>query len=134
MEKLSSILPSSSRVASVDLDEAPPARPGAPAFGRKVGRNTVSDRVTLSKQAKEMAAQDTLMGKNPKEVARSKMVDEVNKKFFETRLKPIEKESPRTEEIAEQVFEAPEVEMAAEEAISAYEPKVQKSPRLSIEV
>ncbi len=79
MEKLSSILPSSARVKSVDLDEAPPARPGAPAMGRKQGSNSIADRISLSKQAKEMAAQDTMMVKNPREASRAKMVEEINR-------------------------------------------------------
>lgn len=37
MEKISGIIPSSSRVASVDMKEAPPVRPGTPGFGRAEG-------------------------------------------------------------------------------------------------
>ena len=95
MEKLSSILPGNSRVTSVDLETGPPVRPGAPAFGRKVGQNTIKDKVTLSNQAKEMALQDSLAGRrDPKEVSRAKMVEDINRKFFETRLqKPVIEEN-----------------------------------------
>ena len=55
MEKLSSILPASPRVKSVDTSESAPARPGAPAIGRPAGRNTVKDRLSISADAKEMA-------------------------------------------------------------------------------
>jgi hypothetical protein len=107
MEKISSILPGNPRVHSVDLDEAPPARPGAPTFGRKAGRNTVSDRVTLSQKAKELAAQDTMMVKNPKEASRAKKVEELNRRFFETRLqKPEPAAQPASQEIAETLNEA----------------------------
>lgn len=133
MDKISSILPQNARVTSVDLDEAPPARPGSPAFGRKVGRNTVADRLTLSKHAKELAAQDTMMMKNPKETARAKSVDEINKKFFETRLKPVESQPVQSEEIAEKSFEAPEMAPLKEEMVSQYEPRPSSSSRLSIE-
>lgn len=129
MEKLSSILPSSPRVTSVDLDEAPPARPGAPAFGRKQGRNTISDRITLSKQAKEMAAQDTMMVKNPKEAARAKMVEEINRNFFNTRVKPVEAEVPKAEVVTEALVTAPMVE----DELFVPEPLEMPPRRLSIE-
>lgn len=134
MEKLSSILPSTARVTSVDLDEAPPTRPGAPAFGRRQGRNTISDRITLSKKAKEMAAKETMLGRDPKEISRAKMVDEVNRKFFETRLKPpVEKEVPHSEDVTNELAEAPETADLKEEAVNQYEPKAPSAPRLSIE-
>ncbi len=101
MEKLSGILPSSPRVRSVDLEEAPAARPGAPRFGKKQGRNTASDQVTVSSRARALAEQDRKMvGKDPKEIARGKMVDELTRQFFETRLI---KSKPQSEEISDSV-------------------------------
>lgn len=89
MDKISSILSGSPRVKSVDISEAPPVRPGAPSNGRPEGRNSLKDRITLSERAKDLALQDTLAIKNPKETARAKMVDEVSKNFFNTRLAPV---------------------------------------------
>lgn len=43
MDKISSILPSSARVSSVDLREAAPVRPGAPGFGRPEGASSLRD-------------------------------------------------------------------------------------------
>lgn len=86
MEKLSSILPASPRVQSVDLQEAAPVRPGAPTFGRPVGVSTVKDRFSVSQQAKDIAFKDTLASVNPKEAKGVKVVDDMTKKFFETRL------------------------------------------------
>lgn len=110
MEKLSGILPSNSRVTSVDLETGPPVRPGAPSFGRKVGQNTIKDKVTLSNQAKEMALQDSFLTgkKNPKEVAQAKMVEDLSKKFFETRLqKPaVEVAQPVSEQVMNNQVEA----------------------------
>lgn len=102
MDKISSILPSSSRVKSVDLSEAPPVRPGAPANGRAEGRNSIRDRFTLSEQAKDLALKDTLTYKNPKESMRAKMVEQLGNKFFETRLKPVadEQSEPITEKVS----------------------------------
>lgn len=135
MEKISSILPGNPRVHSVDLEEAPPARPGAPAFGRKPGRNTVSDRITLSAKAKEMAAQDTMMVKNPKELSRSKMVEELNRRFFETRLQKPEKEVPQSQTVVDNMTETiDEAPISLRENATPYEmPEETKATRLSIE-
>jgi hypothetical protein len=138
MDKISSILPSSARVQSVDIDESPPVRPGAPALGRKAGRNTVADRVSLSQKAKEMAAQETLAVRNPKEASRAKMVEELNKKFFETRLiKPEPKEAPQSQAIAENLPEViEEAPVRYKESMAAqYEPAIEEGRvgRLSVE-
>ena len=86
MEKLSSILPGSPRVKSVDLKNAQPARPGAPLFGRPNG-SVSSDRLTLSAEARDMAFQETMgAGRNPREMAQTQIAKDVTKKFFETRL------------------------------------------------
>ncbi|MDZ4661068.1 MAG: hypothetical protein SGJ18_05555 [Pseudomonadota bacterium] len=42
MDKISGILPGSSRVTSVDLNAASPVRPGTPAFGSPTGRSTAN--------------------------------------------------------------------------------------------
>lgn len=85
MDKLSSILPSSPRVKSVDLKNAQPARPGAPLFGRPQG-SVSSDRLTLSSAAKDLAFQETLAARNPREAAQVQIAKDVTRKFFETRL------------------------------------------------
>lgn len=90
MDKLSSILPSSPRVQAVDLNEAPPVRPGAPTFGRRVGANTIKDRITVSQEAKDIAFQDTLAMRNPKETKGVKIVDQLAKKFFDSQTKPVD--------------------------------------------
>ena len=83
MDKLSSILPNSPRIKSVDLSEAKPRRPGAPAFGVPVGTTaSVRDRVTLSSNRLPEEA----VYRNPREFKASKTADEATKKFFEKRL------------------------------------------------
>lgn len=86
MEKLSSILPSSPRVKSVDIKEMAPVRPGAPAMGRAEGRVSARDRLTLSANAKDKAFAETMGAKNPREAVHVKIADNVAKKFFETRI------------------------------------------------
>jgi hypothetical protein len=116
------------------MDDAHPARPGAPSAGRKTGRNTVADRVTVSQQAKDLAASSPVSPKQ-REVSRAKMVEEINRKFFDNRLKPVEKESPRSAEVAEEVMASEDFAMPVrqEEMVSQYEPKIEMSPKLSIE-
>jgi hypothetical protein len=60
MEKISGIIPASPRTKVVDTSKAQPARPGAPAFGRPMGKNSLGDRITLSKIAEEMKAAEAL--------------------------------------------------------------------------
>lgn len=43
MEKISGILPGSSRVTAVDLKEAGPVRPGTPSFGRPQGVSSLKE-------------------------------------------------------------------------------------------
>lgn len=105
MEKLSSILPTSSRVSSVDLDEAPPARPGAPTFGRKEGISTVHDRVSLQEGLKNASA-ETLYGRNPKDAAHAKLVADLSRKFFNTRLTDKQKDPVMTEKINQEMNSA----------------------------
>lgn len=133
MEKLSSILPSSPRIKSVDLDEAPVARPGSPRFGKKQGRNTIADQVTVSAQARARADEAQKVGRDPKEIARGKMVEDLSKNFFETRLI---KNQPKSEEIAEAVESNIEMEPQKQQALKAYarESLAEKSqPGLSAE-
>lgn len=117
MDKLSSILPSSPRVKSVDLKNAQPARPGAPLFGRPQG-SVSSDRMTLSPAAKDLAFQETLGGRNPKEAAQVQIAKDVTRKFFETRL---DEPAPTAQARQEVAMEAP----MAIESVSAEVPDIE---------
>lgn len=87
MEKLSSVIPASPRVKSVDLKNAKPVRPGAPTYGSPVGMTSRErDRIVLSSEAKDLAFQETMGARNPREMRQAQMVDEVTRRFFETRL------------------------------------------------
>lgn len=87
MEKISSILPTNSRIRKVDLSNSQPQRPGTPDFGQRMGRNSAVpvDKVTLTSSA-ERAMQDTLGGYNPRETRLAKIAAKVTNDFFETRL------------------------------------------------
>nr|WP_295900195.1 hypothetical protein [uncultured Bdellovibrio sp.] len=89
MEKISGILPASARTRVADISVAQPARPGAPALGRPMGKNSLGDRITLSKQLEEMRQTGQLpepeaspVYKNPGEVKKLKVIEDLNQKFF----------------------------------------------------
>lgn len=89
MEKISGILPPSPRTRVADVAVAQPARPGAPALGRPMGKNSLGDRITLSKQLEEMRqtgvipeVNESPVYKNPAEVKKLKVIEDLNQKFF----------------------------------------------------
>ncbi|WP_374029229.1 hypothetical protein [Bdellovibrio bacteriovorus] len=89
MEKISGILPASPRTRAVDTSNSQPARPGALALGRPMGKNSLGDRITLSKQMEELRATGQLpepeaapVYKNPTEVKKLKVIEDLNSKFF----------------------------------------------------
>jgi hypothetical protein len=99
VEKISGILPASPRIKSVDTSDSSPARPGAPLNGRKEGRVSARDRISISPDAKEIAFKQTMGGKDPQDVSRAKMVSEINKRFFETRFDKPESPSVATQTV-----------------------------------
>ncbi|WP_374075404.1 hypothetical protein [Bdellovibrio bacteriovorus] len=89
MEKISGILPASARTRVADISVAQPARPGAPALGRPMGKNSLGDRITLSKQLEELRQTGQVpepaaspVYKNPGEVKKLKVIEDLNQKFF----------------------------------------------------
>ena len=87
MEKISSILPSNARIKSVDMKTSHAARPGAPAFGRMMGRTSSEDRVSFSDM--DSMSENLNAGYNPKEARQVKIAEDITNKFFENRLKPV---------------------------------------------
>lgn len=115
MEKLSSILPASPRIKSVDLSEAKPRRPGSPTFGVPEGTTSSQrDRVSISSRDSIEALKDNGTYKNPRDFKTSKMAEEVTKKFFETRLNPTDKIAPKSEAVVDGLDEKLEETTVAE--------------------
>jgi hypothetical protein len=108
LDKISSILPGNARIQSVDTENSQAARPGASTLGRHAGISTVHDRVSLSEAARhaslEDSFKDTMGGARSKDMQRAKMVAEINRNFFENRVKPVA-EKPPAEETAETAME-----------------------------
>lgn len=98
MEKISGILPATARTRAIDTSASQPARPGALALGRPMGKNSLGDRITLSKQMEEMRAAGILpeqqqqmppqleaspVYKRPTgETNKLKVIEDLNQKFF----------------------------------------------------
>lgn len=89
MEKISGIIPSSPRVASVDLKEAAPVRPGTPSFGRPEGVSSLrqtqapnAPSIAMDTARKGIAAMDEANGWRAKDLTRAAMVEGMNQKFF----------------------------------------------------
>lgn len=90
MDKISSILPSSARITSVDLKEGAALRPGVPSFGRVEGvsgrnreRGAQLGETTLHASEK----QRTQMNWREKDMAQAAVAQEVTRNFFGSRNK-----------------------------------------------
>jgi hypothetical protein len=84
MEKISSILPSSSRVASVDMKEAAPVRPGVPAFGRPEGVSTPAKQASkdAANEAAKAASSAGHVDWRTKDIQQAALAQEVTNNFF----------------------------------------------------
>ncbi len=77
MDKISRILPSSSRVTSVDMRDAHAVRPGAPLFGRPSGRSALAQQI----RAPHFQPEDITYS-NPVDQRNSSIVQDLAEKFF----------------------------------------------------
>jgi hypothetical protein len=133
MDKISGIIPASPRLKSVETAAAQPARPGAPEFGRPQGKNSLGDRIQLSKKLEEMRQSGQLPEPEApltyKKPAPTKLqvVEEINKNFFEN-PKSIAKDNDLTR--SEQAFE--NVRKAEEFLPTQASPQGSRDPLTSI--
>lgn len=108
MEKISGIIPSSARVAAVDLKESP-VRPGTPAFGRPQAASGAASVPTNAGGAMEKAAD--MFSKQTdwrsKDNSRAALVSEVSNAFFMKRTEPPAGASAAAGQVAASSNEAP---------------------------
>lgn len=125
MEKISHILPASSRVTAVDLTNAQPVRPGAPNFTHPMAspRMPLEDRVSLSQQALESHAsgqvpqrEAPLTYKNSAESAKQKMIEKLSQDFFNPKVEARGTEMTSSEQVARSVADGDELAVAAAKA------------------
>jgi len=91
MEKISGIIPSSPRVAAVDLKEAAPVRPGTPAFGRPeavTALKAATRELGLATAQKAMNSKQDVMDWRTKDSKQAVIVADLNSKFFVKNQKP----------------------------------------------
>ncbi len=82
MEKISGILPSSSRVSSVDMKEAAPVRPGTPSFGRPEGVSSLKKaKIGETASAAASLSRERLDWKS-KDMQNAAMARDVADRFF----------------------------------------------------
>ena len=105
MEKISGIIPPSARTQVADIASAQPARPGAPALGRPMGKNSLGDRITLSKKMEEMKKTGELpIPESPKgykdteENRKLKVIQDLNQRFFSPKSSVSEGDGTMAEE------------------------------------
>lgn len=86
MEKISRVVRGNARVASTDLKNAAPVRPGAPSFGRPVGESTAATPSAGTTAAKAVAIQKE-MDEAKKTHAQSAIVQQMADSFFLNRVR-----------------------------------------------
>ena len=108
MEKISGIIPSNSGTRSVDTSNSQPARPGAPALGRPMGKVTksapeIEDKLTLSPRGDEKPTDSIQIYNRTPEKARAKIVDTLAKNFFDSNAKTVARDNDlaKSEEITQ---------------------------------
>ena len=82
MEKISGIVPASSRVQGVNLKDSQPLRPGVPTFGRPVGISSLSEGKPLSTAEKANLAHNELMNRRSGDVHKPAIITDMANKFF----------------------------------------------------
>lgn len=113
MEKISGIVPSSPRTRKVDVSSSQPVRPGAPAFGRNVGKNSLGENTAIDRvQLGVSQLPDSPGYKNKTEKMHAQLVADMNKKFFAKDSKKV------TEEIRSQIASEQKSELNAPKEFS----------------
>ncbi len=117
MEKISNIIPSNARTRSAMVDNSQPVRPGAPTFGRPVGKVTtdavtagIIDRVSLRSQSGEEPAEPPTYPSGA-EGKRKQLENMLAQKFFDgiDDIKDHKTEKHfKSEELANEILENPD--------------------------
>jgi hypothetical protein len=82
MDKISGIVPASSRVQGVNLKDSQPLRPGVPTFGRPVGVSSLAEGRQLTTAEKAVAAHNELMTRRSGDAHKPAIITDMANKFF----------------------------------------------------
>lgn len=126
MEKISGIIPSSPRVASVDMREAAPVRPGTPGFGRPEGVNNLRDRelaraVAAPVGERSVEIQQAQMDWRGKEERGAAIAKTMSERFFAGRKSDIDAGPPMGPQIGGAVAVGADMGRVSPLAITAAE-------------
>lgn len=86
MEKISRIVRGNSRVASVDLKQSAPLRPGTPGFGRAVGESSTAATKGMTTAQKAVAIHQEMLDAK-KQAADERIVGQMADQFFMSRVR-----------------------------------------------
>lgn len=90
MEKISGILPKSARVASVDLKESSPVRPGTPTFGRTEGVSSLRDAKIGQTASRAAKINETQLDWRSKDMQNAATVRDLSDRFFKANQRAAE--------------------------------------------
>lgn len=82
MEKISGIVPASSRVTSVNLKDSQTMRPGTPSFGAPMGKAAINGGDAPTTAEKAVAAHNTLMSRRSGDAHHPQLIKDMTDKFF----------------------------------------------------
>ncbi|MEO0335065.1 MAG: hypothetical protein AAF202_01635 [Pseudomonadota bacterium] len=82
MEKISGIVPASSRVQGVNIKDSQPLRPGVPTFGRPVGVSSLAEDRALTTAEKAVAAHNDLMARRSGDAHKPAIITNMADQFF----------------------------------------------------
>lgn len=85
MEKISGVIGASPRLKSVDLQNSPPVRPGAPSFGQPVGEVTLARRKDLTTAQKANILREQMMD-DQKRLRELRTVENMSGEFFMNKI------------------------------------------------
>ncbi len=88
MEKISSIVPRSRRVASADVASASAVRPGAPSYGAPIGSSTGGPKNLMTTAQRAVAEQNRIQDARKQLSVTPNLVEDMTNRFFLQRTSP----------------------------------------------
>jgi hypothetical protein len=128
MNKISGIIPSSPRVAAVDIKEAPPVRPGTPSFGRNQGVSSLKDVEAPTTAEKSVSVHRDLMDWRSKDQEKAAVAARMSNAFFMKKEKDSES-APVTETVSASVRLAPAFNVPVKSSPSGFKMDELVGPR-----
>ncbi|MCB0389738.1 MAG: hypothetical protein KDD58_00535 [Bdellovibrionales bacterium] len=85
MQKISGILPSSSRLTSVDVKDAGAVRPGAPTFGRPVGESNLFKNSVVRSAHQAIQKHNELWSERSEQHDKAQVIQDMADSFFKSK-------------------------------------------------